>query len=488
MELARALALTTIAFSRDAVVQELADRQRAIAETIWPPSPLAGYGLHASLGAYLVARVAVTWAPSGPTGLRHEPLDQQGLLMQLEEQGVEPALAARVIGDFRRVDRGFYADPSGLDTSRIAGLAEGSLSRGERSRALSQVAYSSRCLGRLASAVSVLSSVRAVLPVLPPESLGGEFAAAMVALTVGRPERALALAGLRSESLSLRTLAELADAIMRLGRGEMPSLDRDGPMLWPPEEEEKKPAHASADGGESEDDVLEIVEEKVRRPPPPPRDDDDEEMTIVGVRVRPARWWTSQDAPTDVGDGEIAEWVRVQEGGYGIVAKKLALLGLRVEPPRRTGVSNRVPPDERMVRRALASENGESPNDALFPGVRGALRAIARAAEGKSPSEEAVKHAGDLGWVVRRARALSLIVKGELEGAIESVSQLPADASPEGQWAKDRLSRFAGRKVAGVEPREARPAAAALASDLLNQLGRTIAGTVTSRVRMERVQ
>src|SRR5215470_9044145 len=69
MEIARTLALTTIAFSRDAVVQELTDRQRAIAETIWPPSPLSGYGLHASLGAYLVARVAVTWAPSGPTGL-----------------------------------------------------------------------------------------------------------------------------------------------------------------------------------------------------------------------------------------------------------------------------------------------------------------------------------------------------------------------------------------------------------------------------------
>src|SRR5262245_48674001 len=73
LELARALALETITLSRDAVIEELTDRQRAIAETIWPPSPLSGYGLHASLGAYLVARVGVTWAPSGPMGLRHEP-------------------------------------------------------------------------------------------------------------------------------------------------------------------------------------------------------------------------------------------------------------------------------------------------------------------------------------------------------------------------------------------------------------------------------
>src|SRR5688572_8521091 len=52
-ELARAFALQTIVVERDASVDELRGRVEAIAETMWPPSPLQGYGLHSSLGAYV---------------------------------------------------------------------------------------------------------------------------------------------------------------------------------------------------------------------------------------------------------------------------------------------------------------------------------------------------------------------------------------------------------------------------------------------------
>jgi hypothetical protein len=484
MELARTLALTTIAFSRDAVVQELADRRRAIAETIWPQSPLSGYGLHASLGAYLVARVAITWAPSGPTGLRHEPLDREGLLFQLEEQGVEKSFALSVLGDFVRVERGFIAEPAGLDASRIAGLAEGSLTRLERLRALSQVAYSSRCLGRLASAVNVLSSVRTVLPVLPPEPLGPELAAAMVAIAVGRPERVFQLIGQRPEAEGLRTLVEFADAMIRLERGEAAVFDRDQAILVP--EEEAGTAGAADDAGETSedqdgDDVLEIVEERIERAPPPAPDDDE---SSIGVRIKPARWWTRQEAPTDVGDADLLEWTRLYEAAAGLVAKKNGLLGLRLEQSRKTVTAQRCPPDERFVKKAIAAG---VPHEALFAPVRGALRAIARAAEGRGPSEEAVKHAGDLAWVLSRARALAMIVNGDLEGAVEATKALPAHVSPEGQWARDRLIRFGGRKTVRAEVREVRPVAGSLAADLLHQLGRTLAGTVHARPRTERM-
>ncbi|MCK6544324.1 hypothetical protein L6R52_00495, partial [Myxococcota bacterium] len=75
LELARALAAQTIVLDKDAIADQLPDRARVITETMWPSSPLAGYGLHSSLGAYAVAKVAVGWAPSGIIGLRHEPLD-----------------------------------------------------------------------------------------------------------------------------------------------------------------------------------------------------------------------------------------------------------------------------------------------------------------------------------------------------------------------------------------------------------------------------
>src|SRR5262245_6828959 len=80
-ELARALAAHSIAVERDAVVEEFAERVKTFEVTLWPFDALAGYKLHSSLGAYLVARVAVGMVPSGSHALRHEPLRREGLFV-----------------------------------------------------------------------------------------------------------------------------------------------------------------------------------------------------------------------------------------------------------------------------------------------------------------------------------------------------------------------------------------------------------------------
>src|SRR5204862_5613253 len=126
-------------------------------------------------------------------GLRHEPLSREGLLEDLLELGVSRERALAVIGDWQRIDPGFAPDPMGLDVSRIAGLAECSLTARERSRALSQIAYSARCLSRLASTINVLSVLRMVLPVLPPEQMGAKELTAFFAIALEQPDRALAL-------------------------------------------------------------------------------------------------------------------------------------------------------------------------------------------------------------------------------------------------------------------------------------------------------
>ena len=120
------------------------------------------------------------------------------------------------------------------------------------------------------------------------------------------------------------------------------------------------------------------------------------------------------------------------------------------------------------------------PHDALLTPVRGALRAVLAASEGAAPSADDVAAAGDLAWAYARARALALIVQGELSEAIRAVSFLPAAAAPEGRWAQDRAVRFSGRAPEPVPPEEVRPVAAALVADLVQQLARTLAGTVPS--------
>src|SRR5688572_33446803 len=97
-----------------------------------------------------------------------------------------------------------------------------------------------------------------------------------------------------------------------------------------------------------------------------------------------------------------------------------------------------IPPDERTLTYALEA----SVFDPLFPPVRGMLRAIIASAEGDAPTTGAVEQAGDLTWVTRRARALAMIVRGDLMAAVAAVDAMPPESAPEGKWAKDRLVRF----------------------------------------------
>lgn len=499
MELARALALQTLAMTRDAVIEDLPERQRAIAETVWPQSPLSGYGLHSSLGAFVASRVAIGWAPSGHTGHRHEPLDRQGILSALEEDGVDRSVGTAVLGDWQRVSRDFVPSPAGLDASRIAGLAECALSREERARALSEAAYSGRCLTRLGSAIAVLSQIRTVLPVLAPQSLGARFCAAMAALALDRPDRALALVGALPEALGERTLAEIAEAMIVLGRGQLPSLEDDGFLATPgverdAEEDAKTPLEApgsddsvsafenrEADHSEP-DDVLEIIEERIAPP--------EEERAAVpldpierdGV-VRPPRW--GEAAPEDEDGAAVAEWRKRLDETGGLVARRGGLLGLRLPAPARTVLPIALPPELRLAKHG--AQLAGWPFDALFPPVRGVLRSIVLAAEGRGPSLDALGRAGDLAWVLHRARALALIAKGDLKGAREAVGTLSEEASPEGQWAKDRLLRYGSRREVRAKPEEVRLVAANLIADLCHQLGRTIAGTVPSGAGVERL-
>jgi hypothetical protein len=228
-----------------------------------------------------------------------------------------------------------------------------------------------------------------------------------------------------------------------------------------------------------EDDVLEIIEERIVQPtqiaaaspldPLPPAD-----------VVRPVRWGRTDGSSEDGQATALADWRQRLEESRGLLAARGGLLGLRLAEPSRTLPPLPIAPDPALFGGEL------SPFDALFSPVRGVLRAIVLAAEGRSPSLDALAGAGDLAWLLHRARALALIVKCDLVGARDAVQMLPEDASPEGHWAKDRLLRYGPAREVRADPEEARLVAANLIADLGHQLGRTIAGTVAGTVRGDR--
>jgi hypothetical protein len=176
--------------------------------------------------------------------------------------------------------------------------------------------------------------------------------------------------------------------------------------------------------------------------------------------------------------------------------------------PAATVLPIALPPDERMVQIVLSPDpkskdvtervpaavlmaletfpRSGSPLDAVLPPVRGALRAILKALDGHGPTEEAIKSAGDLRWVLLRARALARIVDGDLEEAVSALSGLPEGSAPESTWAQDRLRRY--RRSVRARSEEARTLAAGLIADLGHQLGRTIAGTVPQEHKAERTR
>ena len=490
-ELARVLALHGVALDPEAVVEDLPGRIEAMTATLWPERPLEGYRLHSSLGAHVIAQVAVEMVPAATSKLRHEPLRRPGLLQHLVDLGVDAGTAASVVGDWAQVPAKFAPSASGLSPSVIAGLAERTLTKKERDRALAQVAASPRCLARLGSTLKLLAVVRRLLPAVPGEQLPPELAVGVAALVADRPGRVLELFEERAETPALQALVELARARVALGRGEAVVLAEALAVGLPELETAGAAEVAPSPAADEDEDVLEIVEERI-----------DPESAQAGSASGPPRL-TAWGGARAIDEAVLLEWARALAALASVAASRPQLLGLAI--PRGPGrVPDRaVPPDpdllgpadeppadpeafERTERISLSEALGErppratSPVDPLLPPVRTALRAVVAAAEGRPPSARTVETAGDLELILRRARCIALMVGGETEAAREAVRGLPEGVAPEGRWAKDRALRYGERQVP-LAPEEARPLAAALVADLGEQLARTIAGTLAAR-------
>jgi len=477
--LSRALAAHGLVHERDASPEEFEDRLDAALETVWPDSSaLQGYDLHSSLGAHLVAKVAFDLVPAGRTGLRREPLRRQGMMSALLEHGVDEVAAASVLGDWQQAQDGFQGSAQGLSASMIAGLAERTLTRAERAEALNQMAVSPRCLNRLASTLSLLAAVRVLVPVLPPETMGSQVLIAVVGLVLGRPDRVAQLFDGRAKTLRLKTLTELAQAQWALHQGEAASLEADPLSGSPrPEDEDRSPppredteVMADAfDDSDAEHDEPEVLEQRddpdaVQADPPSPKREAfaTGAAALLGIRAAPA----SSTTPTYGvhSDGPLLEALRQQRDG----------------PVGDEELTERISINPLLHGHGLEVE--DLPYDPLCVPVRAALRAVVASAEGIAPSEQAVKDAQSMDWALARARALALVVQGDLPGAQAAVRGFPEALAPEGRWAKDRALRFDGRTAEPVSPQEARPVAAALISDLVQQLARSFCGAVEDTV------
>lgn len=512
-ELARALAAHGLVTERDGTPEEMEDRLDAVIETVWPTgNALKGYDLHSSLGAHLISKVAFDLVPAGRTGLRREPLQREGLIAALVDHGVDVVTAASLLGDWQQQAEGFRGDTGGLSPSRVAGLVERSLTRSERAHALDQVAVNPRCLNRVAAALNLLAVMRVLLPVLPPDVMGADALVAIVGLVLGRPDRVAQMFEGRAGTLRMKTFVEIAQAQWALHQAEAPELSDDLLSCVPPsdlsaEDREAQTradteviAEAFDDSGEdsredsdSEDDILEIVEERV---------DPSSESKVADLGpVRPARWLAEAIEPLE--PEQLQAYCDTLAALRTPAARAGGLLGVAPALAPATVPQRPSPPDERVLRSLQARSDApagedemterisidpllhghgleveDAPFDPLFPPVRGALRAVVAAAEGHAPTDDAVAKAGDLQWVLARAKALALVVQGDLLGAQSAVQGFPEGSAPEGRWAEDRALRFSGRTPEPVSAEEARPMAAALLSDLTQQLARTLAGTV----------
>ncbi len=499
-ELARILAAQSLVEDPEAVLEELDARLSAFLSDLWGDGPVTGYGLHSSLGAYLVAKIAVGLVPAGGAALRHEPLRRRGLQSFLVENGLAPSAAEALLGQWQAVGADFTPQPKGLDASMLAGLAERTLTRAEHAQALAQVAYSPRCLARLSATCNLLTDVRSLMPLLPGEANGRDWALAVAALALGRGERALAFLHGRPEGLKNRTLSELAAAQVALAEGRVPELDDVGRWLMPDLEatetevatESKVPSDEFVEerGTEvltrDEDDVLEIVEERV--------DPESGVAAPTAVQVaggRPVEWGDARPS----GPVDLAAWRESAALLAGLVAQRGSLLGLQPLPARPSAPRAPAPPDLALVEalhglapepsehteripvgQIMARLRPEGPLDPLFTPVRGALRAILAAVDGRAPTLAAIEAAGDLGTILRRARALARAIQGDLPGAAAAVEGLPEAAVPEARWIRDRRVRFEGRSAEPVSPQDACALASAQVRDLFEQLARTAAG------------
>ena len=497
-EIARALAAHTLATAPDAEVSEYEARIQTLARTIWPDDPLQGFSLRSSLGAFLVARLAASWAPPTPGGHRSAPLGPEALGKAFEEAGLSADLTVAILGDWPGASPSFSPEAEGVDIAVLAGLAEGTLGTDERNLALSEVAMSPRALARLVSIARALSAVRRLLPILPPE--GETFDAStltgLTAVSLGLPDRALDLLGHGPEDPVLRGIAELAQALLSLRNGERPRLADDLLLPVVPEGAAERPSESPRKES-SEDDVLDIVEEKLSTGAV--------SAEKPALDARPALADFSRDdwPPAEISGAQIDLWMEIRKLRRAPAAQVGSILGLSAAPEKPWVPPRPIPPEKNALLEMLEVVAGEGSSAEavtvqlsgaalaaqrdtldramvlpLVPNVRAVLRSIAQAAEGQLPSREAVTDAGDLDWAVKRARAIALTLGGQFEKAVLELTGLGGPTAPEGRWAYMLHLRYQGRTPVLPPPEEARKVAAELVLDLAHQFGRTVAGSV----------
>ncbi len=497
-EIARALAAHTLATAPDAEVSEYEARIQTLSRTIWPEEPLQGFSLQSSLGAFLVARLAASWAPPTQAGPRSSPLSADALKDALVEAGLGADLASGILGDWPGASPSFSSEQEGVDIAVLAGLAEGTLGTDERNLALSEIATSPRSLARLVSIARALSAVRRLLPILPPE--GETFDAStltgLTAVSLGLPDRALDLLGHNPDDSVLRGIAELAQALLSLRRGDRPRLSDDLLLPLVPEGTSERPSESPQSDG-PEDDVLDIVEEKLSTGAV------SAEKPALDARPALADFSREDWPPADISGSQIDLWMEIRKLRRAPAAQVGSILGLSAAPEKPWVPPRPIPPEKNALLEMLTVVSGDgASSDAvtvqlsgtalaaqrdtldramvlpLVPNVRAVLRAITLAAEGQVPSREAVTDAGDLDWAVKRARAIALTLGGEFERAVLELTGLGGPSAPEGRWAYMMHLRYQGRTPVLPKPEEARRVAAELVLDLAHQFGRTVAGSV----------
>ena len=480
-EIARAIAIETLAVDQDSVLAELSQRVEYLCRASWPDEPLDGYELQSSLGGFIVARLAVAWVPSGQIGLRHSALDREGMLRALEAQGVSEVMARRVIGDWLGPTPGFVGNIAGLPTGLLAGLAERSLTKKERTSALDQIAVSGRDLRRLCAVLLLNRTIRQLLAVLPDKAFGLEFSGLLALVATGHAERVVPLVTEEhAKDLSLKTVNELAIAIQTLRLGQVPQFDEDDWVCSSPKpqalayaiEDEQQESFAEI----QDDSGLDVEQENAADSAPVissldlPVDEKDEkpnaEVTSEDFDDSAVSW--QGKSGTDIVKNA---WQKLYET-LSLAVRRGALLGLLPEIPNHDEWL--VAPDALWDRRPSSNSTPSIADPFLTP-VRGAVRMLLAALEGEVPTLADIENAGPLRWFVIRCAALAHIKNAQFVEAQELLRGWPMQCV-ELRWVEALLMRQQHNEVIQVDAQELRQAGAQLIEDLAVAVGRTLTG------------
>ncbi|MBX2811330.1 MAG: hypothetical protein KTR25_05960 [Myxococcales bacterium] len=456
-EIARALAIESLASDVDAELMELGGRQKHLIRAAWPDKPLEGFHMQSSLGAFVVARVAIAWVPAGQTGLRYAALSPEGIIRALMNQGVDELTAKSVLGGWTGISDGFEGDEEGLDAGTLAGLAERSLTSAERDTALAQIAFSPRDLARLGAALTLSRRVRQLLPVVIPRQFGEDITACLALVATQRPERAMALLSSQERSEAQQAVYELAHTLARFIDGADAELEEDRRLPVVPEAADQQSVTLPAADSSSDLEAYSPPDNEGSMP-----EEDQEEPLATSPSARPElpKWWlTESDDYTLIWDALTK--LRAQ------VPQRQAILGFTAVPryPR----EQLIPPVPGVYTPAM------NPAEPFVPVVRIMLRAVVSATKGLVIDETG---AGGCDWVLRRVAALSRLIRGELDLGLSVLQDVGAQEAPELRWLRDRKIRFDGRKAEPLSPEAARRAAATLVLDLARALARTLTGAV----------